>query len=293
MQSLSSGSLQRLLSAAGTVLVAREFFKKHQLSIGERISITTNGQRHDLEVIGFFKAPQSYQKQLNNWLISDISTVQELLNYQGAISQIDLLLDSDNIDKIEHIKKYLPEGVQLIKVAEHAKAISRLSQSFELNLTALSFLGLLVAMFLIYNTIMFSVVQRRALLARLRVLGVTRYELFRLVLVEVFIIAVLATTAGLLLGVALAQVLLFFVTRTINDLYYVLQVTQLYWSYSIFLKAFAIGIGATVLSAIIPSLEAAYTLPVLALQRSNLEAKINRWSRWLIVCRPEQGCAVN
>jgi len=283
MQSLSSGSLQRLLSAAGTVLVAREFFKKHQLSIGERISITTNGQRHDLEVIGFFKAPQSYQKQLNNWLISDISTVQELLNYQGAISQIDLLLDSDNIDKIEHIKKYLPEGVQLIKVAEHAKAISRLSQSFELNLTALSFLGLLVAMFLIYNTIMFSVVQRRALLARLRVLGVTRYELFRLVLVEVFIIAVLATTAGLLLGVALAQVLLFFVTRTINDLYYVLQVTQLYWSYSIFLKAFAIGIGATVLSAIIPSLEAAYTLPVLALQRSNLEAKINRWSRWLIV----------
>lgn len=48
-----------------------------------------------------------------------------------------------------------------------------MTRSFSLNLTALSLLALLVGMFLVYNTINFSVLQRRPLLASLRSLGVT------------------------------------------------------------------------------------------------------------------------
>lgn len=287
MESLPNGGLQRLLTEANTILVEAGFLKQYHLRVGDQISLTLtkqeNEQEHQLLIIGFFNAPETFQTQLKNWLISDISSVQELLNLQGAVSQIDLLLDADNAGKIEQIKQLLPEGVQLVKVDEHAKAISRLSQSFELNLMALSFLGLLVAMFLIYNTMMFSVVQRRDLLARMRVLGVSRKELFQLVLVEAFFIALLATGAGLIMGIGLAHILLYFVTRTINDLYYVLQVTQLHWSYIILFKALALGVGATLLSALMPALEAAYTRPVMALQRSNLENKINRWSHWFVL----------
>ena len=287
MQSLAGDSLQRLLTEPNTVLVESSFLKQYHLHVGDQISLNLPEQEHEqvhqLSIIGSFTAPEIYQRQLKNWLIGDISSVQELLNLQGTISQIDLLLDGDIAFKIEQIKQLLPEGVQLVKADEHSKAIARLSQSFELNLTALSFLGLLVAMFLIYNTMMFSVVQRRNLLARMRVLGVSRKELFHLVLVEAFFIAILSTGAGLIMGVGLAHILLYFVTQTINDLYYVLQVTQLHWSYTVLLKAFALGIGATLLSALIPALEAAYTRPAMALQRSDLEIKIHRWSLWLVL----------
>lgn len=283
IDSLPGDSLQRLLSETNTVLVASDFLNKYHLGVGDTLSLTVNEQQQQLIIIGIFNAPEVYQTQLNNWLISDISTVQELLAVPGAITQIDLLLDAGSSRKIAQIKQLLPEGVQLVKVSEHAEAISQLSQSFELNLSALSLLGLLVAMFLIYNTMMFSVVQRRDLLARLRVVGVSRKELFRLVLSEAFIIAVAATAAGLLIGIALAQILLYFVTRTINDLYYVLQVTQLHWNYFILFKALALGIGATLLSALIPAIEAAYTRPAMALQRSELENKIRRLSRWLVL----------
>ncbi len=47
--------------------------------------------------------------------------------------------------------------------------------------------------------------------------------------------------------------------------------SQLHWSYLSLFKALALGIGATLLSALIPALEAAYTRPVIALQRSDLE----------------------
>ena len=43
-----------------------------------------------------------------------------------------------------------------------------MSESFELNLTAMSLLALMVGMFLIFNAISFSIVQRRNLLGRLR-----------------------------------------------------------------------------------------------------------------------------
>ena len=54
-----------------------------------------------------------------------------------------------------------------------------MTRAFELNLQALSLLALLVGMFLIYNTMTFSVVQRLPLIGRLRALGVTKSEYSR------------------------------------------------------------------------------------------------------------------
>ncbi len=48
-----------------------------------------------------------------------------------------------------------------------------MTRAFAINLTALSLLALVVGMFLIYNTMTFSVVQRRELIGTLRALGVT------------------------------------------------------------------------------------------------------------------------
>ncbi len=52
-------------------------------------------------------------------------------------------------------------------------------------------------MFLIYNTMTFSVVQRRELIGILRALGVSRGEIFGIVLGEAALIGLIATTGGL------------------------------------------------------------------------------------------------
>ena len=68
----------------------------------------------------------------------------------------------------------------------------------------------------------FSVVQRRPLIGTLRALGVTRGEMFALVLGEALAIGRRWARWRARLGLALAQGLLGLVTRTINDLYFVL-----------------------------------------------------------------------
>jgi putative ABC transport system permease protein len=280
-EQLDSESLQSLLIKPATMLVSESFLQRYGLKKGDKLQVRIGNITQALEIVDSFSITSS--PQLQNWLLCDISTAQEILKLSGFLSQIDLVIEETDTARLEEIKALLPNGVQITEVGEQSRALARLSDSFELNLTALSLLSLLVGMFLIYNTMMFSVLQRREILARLRVMGVTRKEMLVTVLGEALLIALIATLLGLLMGWLLAKLLIILITQTINDLYYVLQVSQLQWSTLSVIKAIGLGLGASLLSAGIPALEAAYTRPVSVLQRFNIEQKIQRWNRWLLL----------
>jgi len=138
-----------------------------------------------------------------------------------------------------------------------------------------------VGAFLIYNTMTFSVLRRRTLLATLRIVGITRGSLFRLLLLEAALLGLVGTLIGLLLGTLSAHYLVHLVTRTINDLYFVLTVTRLLIEPLVLCKGTLVGLGVTLLAAAAPALEAANTVPVSALRRSRLERRVHRGLPWL------------
>lgn len=280
---LDSDMFQRLLVLPHSVLVSDIFLHERGLKIDDQLWIEREGEKTALTIVGSYVLKTELAAELKNWLVADMSTAQELLQMQGYVSQIDLVVNEDNQDLLVRIKAILPSGVELIESDEGRKAMARLSESFELNLSALSLLGLLVAMFLIYNTTMFSVVQRRDIFARMRVMGVSRQELFQMILYEALLIAIVATLVGMGLGVILAKSLLGFISQTINDLYYRVQVNQLYWGEISFIKAILLGIGATLSAACFPAWEAAMTRPVKVLQRYELEQKTLRWIKRLLI----------
>ena len=124
-----------------------------------------------------------------------------------------------------------------------------------LNLTALSLLALLVGMFLIYNTMTFSVVQRRPLIGTLRALGVTRARGLRPGAGRGVVVGALGTAAGLALGLDLA-------TGSCGSSR-ARSTTSTSWS-SVREVAVAggaakgapLGLGATLLAALAPAVEA-------------------------------------
>ena len=65
------------------------------------------------------------------------------------------------------------------------------------------------------------------MIGALRVVGVTRREIFSLIVAEAVLLGLLGTAAGLLLGIVLAQGLVRLVTQTITDLYFVVSVREL------------------------------------------------------------------
>jgi putative ABC transport system permease protein len=133
-----------------------------------------------------------------------------------------------------------------------------------------------VGVFLAYNTMTFSVVQRRATIGIERALGATRAEVLAVVLTDALLLGLVATALGLALGVGLAQELVRLVTRTINDLYFIVVVRDVAVSPAILAKGAALGVGATLLAAILPALEATTAPPGAAMKRAALEAGARR-----------------
>ena len=147
----------------------------------------------------------------------------------------------------------------------------------------MSLLALLVSAFLIFNSVSFTVVERRELISSLRALGVTRREVMTIILLESVALGSLGALLGGAAGVALARALLTMVARTINDLYFVLTVQNVSVDPRSFAVASLLGIGVAIVAALAPGLEAARAPPNLGWRRSVLEARAARGASWMAV----------
>ena len=207
-------------------------------------------------------------------LLVDIATAKSILDMNGQLSYVDLILDAAG----EHwVRQRIPAGVQLQTVAEQAQGVTRLSAAFELNLTAMSLLALLVGMFLIFNAMTFSMVQRRNLFGRLRAIGVTPRELFSLMLLEAadqWPCSVPCSACCLACGWARGLTRL--VAATVSDLYYTVSVTALHLDWTTLLIAAGLGVVATLLATLVPAWQAARTPPLTTLSRAALEQAARR-----------------
>ena len=269
-----------LVARPSTALMSSATARRLDLRQGDTLRIRVAGTTRPITLIGWIEpADRLSARALESLLVTDIATAQELAGARGRLTRIDLIApdDADGRALIQRIRDALPPDAEIVPAGARAETAASMTAAFTLNLTALSLLALVVGMFLIYNTMTFSVVQRRALIGMLRALGVTRSEVFTLVMVEALAVGIAGTAAGLLLGTALAHGLLGLVTRTINDLYFVVSVREISITRAARLRgSVLLGVGATLVAALAPAAEASGARPREALSRARLESRAQR-----------------
>jgi putative ABC transport system permease protein len=283
-----------LVGRRGTALIAASTARELGLAIGRELAIDVAGNRWTLTIVGELQpADPASARALADLLVTDIATAQELFGAVGHLTRVDLIVEDETL--VARVAGALPAGADLVRAGAQAGATKRMILAFQWNLAALSLLALVVGMFLIYQTMTFSVVQRRPLIGLLRALGVTRGEVFALVMSEAVVIGVVGTVAGLALGFGMAQGLLRLVTRTINDFYFVVSVRDVVLDPLTLAKSGLLGIGATALAALAPALEATTAPPRIVMSRASLETRARRGTRragWLGVAVMVAGAAV-
>lgn len=271
--------LARLLTEPATGLLTAGAAARLGVKTGQALALQVGTRRRRVTIIGLLRpAEESTRHALSTTVLTDIATAQEILGRAGHITRIDLIVPRGRAGERElaRIRAALPPGARIIRSRSHTRALAHMTHAFRSNLAAMSLLALVVGVFLVYNTMTFSVVQRRHLMGLLRALGATRREIFSLVLGEAFAVGCLGTLAGLTLGVALGHGLVHLVTRTINDLYFSVTVSELVLSPATLLKGAALGVGLTLLAAWLPALEATRAPPRAALSRSTAERRAQR-----------------
>ena len=212
--------------------------------------------------------------RLDNLIFMDISNAQSVLAMQGFLSHIDVIIPegAEQAAQVNALTEQLPVGLLIQDLATQNEALQNLTASFSLNLTAMSLLALLVGMFLIYNTMAFTVVQRRELIGILRALGVSRRELFCVILGEALLLGLIGTLLGVLLGLWLGINLVDLVLQTVSDLYYALTLKTVAITPFSVTKAVLLGLVATVFASWLPALAAARVPAGSLLSRAQLEA---------------------
>lgn len=274
------GSLAAFLGQPHTAVLSQPLAEQYGLALGDQITVSAGGQDTPLRLIGLLQpADDANRRALGSLIFTDIANAQDIFGMHGRLSHIDLILADAAVPALAAA---LPPGVRLETAAARGHTIRQMSAAFELNLTALSLLALVVGMFLIYNTVNFSVVQRRPMFGVLRSLGVTGDQLLRLILAEAAVLSLLGSLLGVVLGIALGRGMVRLVTQTINDLYFVVNVQEIAIPPESLLRGLVLGVLAALVAAAAPAWEAMQTSPATVMHRSTLESKIHRLLPWLL-----------
>lgn len=271
------GDISAFFVRPNTAFIAEPLAQTYGLKEGSTITLTYGTRKTSVTVIGLLRPTDSVTEEgLQDLLIVDISTAQELLGMVGKLTNIDLIFPqgAEGEAALQRVEAVLPPGVVLQTASARNNAVVQMTDAFNLSLTALSLLALVVGMFLIYNTVMFSVVQRRPTIGTLRALGVTRGQIFSMLLWEAALLGAIGALLGLVLGVILGRLAVILVTQTVSSLYFTVTVRNVAIPIESLLKGAAIGIAAALSAALLPAFEATTTPPLGALKRSSIEAKV-------------------
>jgi putative ABC transport system permease protein len=270
----SGADLAQWLAGDGAVVLPADTATRLQLTVGARFSADVGG--HALP--GYLLGVMGGEAGLQSVMLTDIATAQAWLGLAGRLTRIDLRVPAgpEAAAELAQLQRELPAGLTLAAATQRARAGLNMTQAFNTNLRALGLLALLVGLFLVYGTMSFTVVQRRRSLGILRALGATRAQLLRIILLEATGLALVGGVLGLAGGALIGRQLVGMVSRTINDLYYVVAVNSVALPPGEPLLALGAALAVALLAAAAPALEAVHSVPQLTLRASVLEGRARR-----------------
>jgi putative ABC transport system permease protein len=272
------------LSDPKVIALTRKLSERLGLKIGDPIRVDTqNGIEtfHIGYILDFGEDAPGADEHLS---VMDIANVQENFRHAGKLSRISALVrpGADFNAVCARLRSELPADIIVQSPDRRNRQIERMIGAFQLNLTALSLISLLVGMFLIYNTVATAVVRRRHEIGVLRALGLSGLQVQGLFMAEAFVLGIVGCLLGLVLGVVMAGQLVGAVSQTITSLYILASIQNLFISPWIVIAAMVLCLGAVLLAAWFPAREAALLSPVEALSIGHLEEQsargTNRWS---------------
>ncbi|MCG9629726.1 ABC transporter permease [Vibrio sp. Isolate30] len=182
--------------------------------------------------------------QLGSRMLMDIGFAQTLLNKPGQLSYI-AIFDLGN-DTQTNWQKYVGDQGQWI-TNNQSTDLGSLTDSFHLNLTAMSLLAFLVGLFIAYNGVKYSLLKRNRLLVQIQQAGIAPTLVFSALLIELTILVTIGASIGFVLGMQLSHWLHPTVALTLEQLYGATLLPGT-WQWQWWAQALLLTLAATLLA---------------------------------------------
>lgn len=264
-------ALDDLLADNG-LLVGHALASELGLAPRAQLALQSGDRQVSVSIIGVMGRLPGGPSPWDRMAVMDIAAVQRTFGLIGRLDRIDVVTSPGFfVEQVaEAIGRVLPPAVTVRRPIQRSQQVESMVGAFQLNLSVLSMVGLLVGIFLIYNTVSFTVAQRRREVGILRAIGMSEPMVVGLFLAEAGLFGVVGGLLGGVLGLLLGDVLVALVGRTIHDLYTPLSHSTTAVGFPpgsgrLLIEAVLIGSGVSALGALGPSVDAGRTVVVAAL----------------------------
>jgi putative ABC transport system permease protein len=241
---------------------------KQHFSVGDQIGVVARGPVQRFRIAGTAKFAGVSSLGGSTFAVFTLPEAQRLFNKVGRYDQISVASKAGTTPSqlVSQIQPLLPASAQVRTGQGQAKQATKDTSGF-LNifqdfLLAFGGIALFVGSFVIANTLSITIAQRTRELATMRTLGATRRQVRRSVLLEAFVIGLLASIVGLFLGLALAKGLNSLLVSFGIDLP---QAGTVFKSRTV-IVSLVVGVVITLLAAMRPAIRATRIPPIAAVR---------------------------
>ncbi|QNP72277.1 ABC transporter permease [Streptomyces roseirectus] len=269
---LTSGTAPK---GADEIALDAETAKRAGYRVGDTVRLSVDGPVLTPKVTGIFTTNDGNVAAGGSLTLFDTATAQKLFGKTGTYDEIDVKAAAGVSQTA--LKSALDKALPTDKVetttrdqlaADQAEVISASMSGLKQGLLVFAGIALFVGTFIIANTFTMLVAQRTKELALLRAVGASRRQVTRSVLIEAFVVGLVAGVSGLVAGIGIGAGLRALLGMTGA----ILPDGPLVVSSGTIASALAVGVVITMLAAWLPGRRAAKIPPVAAMSSVHAQA---------------------
>jgi putative ABC transport system permease protein len=255
-------------------IIGYELAKKMKIGLNDKITLKViSNQMSDKfikpKVVGIFDF--NFYDIDKNYIIMPFDKLQKIVNLSDKTPT--LFIYAKNINRTEEVKNsirkiYNSEEIVINKWSNHYWIVAFDQMNIMMVILYIAFM--VVASFLIINTIVMVISERMKEIGMMGALGMNRIEIILIFFIEAVILSLLGSLIGAFIGAVITFIGSLFpidVRAFTGDSMSLSNAIFIKFSFFILLSGFAYGLIVSTICTVFPSLKAAFVEPVEALRR--------------------------
>ena len=254
----------RELEKGDELLLDEEFARQIGAKVGDEVKLSVQRGLREVKIVGLVRPEGGGTLRQAALVFMPIDRVQALMNYRAKrdyIDTIQIVLD-DNADAAvvqDKIADVLPNDLKIEPPASSSQLMQQTMLSSEQGLWRATAFMLLMGAFIILNTFLMNLGERRRQLAIMRAIGATRWQLTGMLVKEALFLGAIGTVIGIGAGLGLAYLANNVLATALEA---TLPAIREVMTWQPFFYAVVLGFGISLMGVLIPAWRAGQVSPL-------------------------------
>jgi putative ABC transport system permease protein len=254
----------RDLKEGNEVQLDEEFARQLGVKVGDKLRLQSMKGNTSVEIVGLLQPEGGATLRQAALVFMPLDRAQARLNYRGKeafIDSIQVVVDENaDVDTVERaIAGVLPEEIKVDAPAASSQLMQQTMLASEQGLWLATAFMLLMSAFIILNTFLMNLGERRRQLAIMRAIGATRMQLTAMLVKEALLLGAIGVLIGIGAGLLFAYLANDFLSVALEA---TLPKIRDVISWQPFVYAALLGLGISLVGVLIPAWRAGQVSPL-------------------------------